>query len=506
MRERLPLLAALLLILIFGVLPVLYMTWKSLHGDISAYFDILTHRNTLLLLRNSLLISVMTSLLSGIVGIPAGILLGRFRVPFGNAIALLISIPLLLPPYANAIAWSNFLENNRWLTGFQGTVFVMFISFLPAVILLTMAYSRAVDSKLEEAALLHDDWKRTLLRITIPLMKEGLIFTIILVFLLSMGEMSIPLFMNFRAFSVETFIHFSAFYDFESATAYSTIMALVILTIILLEGRLLRKTEGATIFNNRFILIDTGNLRWLLFLILNLLAIVIAVVPYASLLLNALKIQSLDILVQSTGSLLRGILYASSGATIITILGLIAGYFISRGQEKYNQVIDGMLLYLFALPGTVIAIGSILLWNREWLAAIYSTPLVLIMGYTARYTFLTTRITASSLSMLPASMDEAAEIAGAGPLKRIIHILSPLIRREVFAGWIVAFIFCFRDLDTTLLLYPPGQDTLTVRIFTIMANGDPALISAMTLMLLTTVLMIIIFGAMGVKLIYDRWT
>ena len=35
-------------------------------------------------------------------------------------------------------------------------------------------------------------------------------------------------------------------------------------------------------------------------------------------------------------------------------------------------------------------------------------------------------------------------------------------------------LLCLRDLDTTLAIYPPGGETLAVRILTLEANAPPA--------------------------------
>jgi iron(III) transport system permease protein len=66
----------------------------------------------------------------------------------------------------------------------------------------------------------------------------------------------------------------------------------------------------------------------------------------------------------------------------------------------------------------------------------------------------------------------------------------------VITGWTIGFIFCLRDLGASMLVYPPGEDTLPVRIFTLMANGAPSLISALCVMLVAvTLLALCILGS-----------
>jgi iron(III) transport system permease protein len=122
--------------------------------------------------------------------------------------------------------------------------------------------------------------------------------------------------------------------------------------------------------------------------------------------------------------------------------------------------------------------GLIALWNRPATNLIYATPLIILLGYLAQYTALTGRVMVAGLTLVPASMEEAAASAGAGWARRLGLIVLPLVKHALLAGWLIAYIFCLRDTGITMLVYPPGYDTLPVRIFTLMANGAPNLIAA----------------------------
>jgi len=119
------------------------------------------------------------------------------------------------------------------------------------------------------------------------------------------------------------------------------------------------------------------------------------------------------------------------------------------------------------------------LWNTPWTGFIYATPLIVIMGFIAKYLLIPSRITAAQLALIPDSMEEAAQMVGAGWTSRMVHIVIPLALRALAAGWLVSYIFVVRDTSVAMLLYPPGEDTLSVRIFTLMANGAPELIAAL---------------------------
>ncbi len=188
-------------------------------------------------------------------------------------------------------------------------------------------------------------------------------------------------------------------------------------------------------------------------------------------------------------SLLRSMAYAAAGASLLVLLGFFSGYLIHTRALPFWRGVDSITIFLFALPGTVIGIGLISLWNRPWTNFIYATPAIIILGYLARYTALTSRITVSALGLIPPSMEEAAQIAGAGWPRRMAIIVAPMTKTGLALGWLVGYIFCLRDMGITMMVYPPGHDTLPVRIFTLMANGSPELIAALCVLMISATLL-----------------
>jgi iron(III) transport system permease protein len=148
-----------------------------------------------------------------------------------------------------------------------------------------------------------------------------------------------------------------------------------------------------------------------------------------------------------------------------------------------------LALFLFTLPGTVIGIGLISLWNTPMTNLIYRTPAIIILGYLAQYAVLPTRMTSGILERIPPSLEGAARLCGADWFTTLRHIVAPLAARGLIAVWVVSYVFCLRDLGISMVVYPPGSDTLPVRILTLMANGAPSLISALCVILVAATLL-----------------
>jgi iron(III) transport system permease protein len=61
------------------------------------------------------------------------------------------------------------------------------------------------------------------------------------------------------------------------------------------------------------------------------------------------------------------------------------------------------------------------------------------------------------------------------------RIVVPMHLRAVVGSWLLALVFCLRDLDTVVVFYPPGLEPLVVRIFTLEANGPERVVAGLAI-------------------------
>ena len=507
------LISVAVLLVVIGFLPILVMSIKSVtvngHISFTYYKTLFSSSREWILLGHSFTLSLLTTLFATAVGLPLGVLLAKSDLPWRKLFVFLFSIPLLLPPYIIAVTWFNVLgregflagilgsaaaeATSSWLFGLAGCVLVLVTTFMPIVILLTMTYLTTVNPHLEEAARLAARWPVVLKEITIPVILPGILLAAMLVFLLTLGEFSVPMFLRYDVFPVESFTQFSAFYNFGAATAAAIPLAFVTFLILILERIFIREKTyqlRPSPGEEHAISIRLGPYRPWLFVSVCLLSLVIIVMPFVVLIGQSLSVLVYVKALSSAGdSLLRSLIYAVIGASVLTILGFCTGYLIHTKAFRFWMTLDSLTIFLFALPSTVIGIGLISLWNRPSTNIIYVTPVIILLGYIAQYTVLSSRITVSMLAQIPPSMEEAAQIVGAGWLRRLILIMAPMAKRGIIAGLIVGFIFCLRDTGISMMVYPPGYDTLPVRTLTLMANSPSELIAALCVVMIIATLL-----------------
>jgi iron(III) transport system permease protein len=242
--------------------------------------------------------------------------------------------------------------------------------------------------------------------------------------------------------------------------------------------------------------IPLGRNRYLALALTVALAALFVLTPLLGLVLRGFRASVLSDAIERAGSsTIRSVVYAAISATVLSVLGFFLGYLIDRRSLATWRLLEASALFLFILPGSIVGIGMIALWNRQSTNWIYATPVILVLGFIAQYAALNARIIGAGFSQVPSSLEEAAEVAGAGWFRRLWAILAPVNRRALLVAWIITFLFCVRDVPLPLLLAPPGGDTLTARTMTLMANGSAELIAG--LCILSVLVALLPLGAAG---------
>jgi multiple sugar transport system permease protein len=211
--KRRPLLTKILLhlgllpFLIFALFPFYHMTLTSLKTDRELYDraavpllirqgPTLEHYTKLLWdtafatwIKNSLLVTVLATTVSVVIGTVAAYALARLRFfgvgPFGTGIFVTYLVPtsLLFLPLAQVVHWLG-LADSKW------ALVVTYPTFLvPFCTWLLMGYFRTVPKEVEECAMVDGATRlQALLRIVLPIAVPGLVCAILFAFTLSWNE------------------------------------------------------------------------------------------------------------------------------------------------------------------------------------------------------------------------------------------------------------------------------------------------------------------------------
>jgi iron(III) transport system permease protein len=165
---------------------------------------------------------------------------------------------------------------------------------------------------------------------------------------------------------------------------------------------------------------------------------------------------------------------------LITAAGTVDGWGLAR-RRFGARALDALTVFSFVMPAAVLGVGLIAAWNRPATQLVYSGPAILVIGYLARYAVIGARPIFAAVSQTSSHLEDAAAVAGGGFARRFARIVVPIHGRALAAACVLAMVFCLRDFETAVLYYPPGGEPLTVRIFTLEANGPPAVVAALAI-------------------------
>jgi iron(III) transport system permease protein len=184
-------------------------------------------------------------------------------------------------------------------------------------------------------------------------------------------------------------------------------------------------------------------------------------------------------------------------ATAILALALALAYLVERTRPRRRDGLDTALLLLFAAPGTVLGVGLILVWNRPGFGWLYGSAAIVLLGWIAHFTPLAIRAVGVALGAVPRGLEEAARLARASWRRTVARVLVPAVGPALAGAWLLAFIFCLRDLDLAITIYPPGAETLPVRVYTLMANSPESVVAALGVLTVGLTALVVAAGAGG---------
>jgi iron(III) transport system permease protein len=479
--------AAIAAFALFCALPLAYMIamcFSEPGRAVSSYRGLLLDSRQRGLLFNTAILGAGTAVTATLVGVPLGIALARVVMPFKAGLRILLAAPALLPSYVVGLAWLYLGEGSQ-MRSLPAAVAVLTVVLYPLSMLMTEAAVRGIEPRLEEAASLTAKPGRVLWHVTLPLVIPNVLAAALVIFVLAVSDFGVPALLRVRVFTTEMFTAFAALYDFVRATALAIPLLLLALLVALISVRLTGNRLVATRRGLAGGELQTFD-RWRPAAAGAMACVVLSalLLPILVLTREARHVSSWVTVVTGSGDAIRNSLtLAGVGATAVCALAFWLGYARARATHMAGVAADVLFIVLFAVPGTIVGVALIGLWNRAGVAGtIYATKGMFLLVYLARFTPLAALAAAASLRRVPSSHEEAAAVSGAGWFRTMIHIVLPQVTLGLLAVWVIVFTLAFGELGASVLVTPPGESTLPIRIYTLIANAPPAQVAALALL------------------------
>lgn len=463
------------------------------------------------LLVKSTILSAAVALGTLLIGVPLAVLLARSDLAGRRLLLLAHLFPLFLPPFLLALGWfdllvagggGGFALARHILFSPVGLVLVLALAFTPVVTAVTVLALDGIDPSIEEAARIVARPGRVATRILIPLARPAIALGALIVFSLAVSELGTSMFLRVETYPTVLLARLGAI-DYAPGEALRLAVPLLVLALGLLgaERALARRVSVPSLGPNLAVRPTLPLGRWRAPLSL-LTAIVVAasLLPILGLALVAARGAPSELAGWLGGSLGNSIRSAVIASTMVLALAVVLGHALARARP-HARVLDGLGVLGFVTPGALLGVGLITLWNRAATHFVYASAAIIVLGYTARYAAIGVRSMAISVAQSPPALEDAAAVSGASFWRRLRRIVVPLHIRGALTAWLLTFVFCLRDTDTSVLFYPPGGEPLTVRILTLEANGPPEVVAGLALVQIGVTAAVLLSGVTLARLL-----
>ncbi|WP_449556012.1 ABC transporter permease [Huaxiibacter chinensis] len=544
MNQRLLSLMTLGLLVILVALPLAFILLQAIFpqfsaGSLAGAFGglpaLLSEPQLPAMLGGTVQIALGVALVSALLGFLPGVARGLLTLPFPRAWDVLFLIPFLTPPYIAALSWMLVLQTNGYLqqmTGINlndllfsqsGIVLVMSLNIFPVVYFAVSRSLLASGQRLALVARVHGaSAGRAFWHITLPLLSPSLAAGMLLSFTLAIEEFGVPAALGTRAgvLMLTTDIE-KKLADWPVDLSGASMLSIVLVAIALSAWGLQKKLTGhqdvtsITGKPTENLGADAGAWRVPIVAVMGLIGSVAVILPGASMILSGVlgtlsggvtlgnvTLSHYTALFSQQGDALSALgtsLSLALGTACITgLVGLFVSWLVVMQKIKGRAVLDALSLMPAALPGIVVGVGLILLWNRSfWPISPYNTWMMLLLSYCCLLLPWPVRYVGSALRQLGGNLEPAARVHGASAFQALRYIVLPLVSPALLAAMLMVFAIASRELVTSLLLAPAGTQTVSVFIWRQFEQGSIGQGMAMATLTLLTGL-ILMLTALGI--------
>ena len=511
--------ALLTLVCLSLALPVLGVLGSWLALDAAA-LDTLVHQAQTVLPRyaaQSLVLMVGVGVGVIAVGGASAAVIALCDFPGRNVFAWALLLPLAMPAYVLAYAYTDFLQFSgplqvalRDWTGWQGALWpdvrslggavVLFILCLyPYVYLLTRAALAERGVHLMEAArMLGASPRRRVWAIALPLARPALAAGLALALMETLADYGVSAYFGLDTFSTGIYKAWMVLNSPAAAAQLASLLLALVATLLWLERRAQRRLRfalsrsGATHTSEARAVRLRGSKALAAVLVCAVPVLLGFVIPVGVLLaMLAQEATHAEIglpLARFWQWGLTSFKLAALSALLAAGFSLLLAHALRVGAgERSVLVLAGRVVSLgYAVPGVVIAVGILLplaalqqVWPQFPLgAAVTGTVFGLVFAYLSRFSAVALQTLEAGYARVPRSLDDTARTLGASRW-RIFHELHlPLLRRSALVAALLVFVDVMKELPATLLLRPFDSDTLAVVAFNLARDerlGEAAL-------------------------------
>jgi iron(III) transport system permease protein len=465
------------------LLPLTYLVVRTANTGTEAWGLIFNASTAAILARSMVLVLLVTSV-SVVIGVSIAWLTTRTDMPLRRWLTVLTALPLVIPSYVFALMVVTTLGPKGTLQGVMeplgvdrlpsifglpGAVFTLSLLSYPYVMLPVRAALQRLDPAIEEASrgLGHGSWA-TLWRVTLPMVRPGIIAGALLVALYTLSDFGAVSLLRYQTFTFAIFIQFESALDVSIAAALSLVLVVLAITLLALEswnrgrGRYYRTNPGSPRQSRA---VSLGRWRWPLASLVGVIVVLALVLPMSTLVFWVVR----GVVAGESFKHLWEPLIATMGVSFAAALfaafvGIPVAILSVRFPSRTSTALERLTFIGFALPGVPVALAFVF-FATALVRPIYQTLFLLVLAYVVLFLPAAVGAIQVSLRQVSPRIEEAARSLGKTSFQAFVSVTLPLLSRGVVAGAALVFLLTMKELPATMILAPIGFDTLATSVW-----------------------------------------
>jgi iron(III) transport system permease protein len=174
-------------------------------------------------------------------------------------------------------------------------------------------------------------------------------------------------------------------------------------------------------------------------------------------------------------------------------------WIVVKTKMPGRWVLDNLASLPMVFPGLVLGL-SLMIFYLNVNVGVYGTMWIMFIAYVTRFMPYGLRFNTTSMLQIHKELEESSAMSGASWSTTFWRIILPLLKPGLMAGWIYIMIVSIRELSSSILLYSPGTEVVSIIIWELWENGQYVELSALgVLFILALFGLVLIAQAIGKK-------
>ncbi|CAM5700033.1 ABC transporter permease [Streptomyces canus] len=505
-----------------------HFTWDNFHA-------LFTDGSWWTAVGNSILFAALNTAASIVVGVACAVFLTRTDIPGRRILTTLLLLPIALPGLVLIVGWaamwtpagfaSSWLETNTFLSmpvdlySIPGMAMVGMTVASPTVFLLCRGTMLSIDPALEDAArTLGAGPLRSLLSVSLPLLRPAITNAALLVFALSMEVLGLPLILGYSSkinlISTYLYDHWTNDAQQGLVSAGAVFLLVAVAGLLVLRNRLVGDTARFTTTTGKptgVRVLKLGWVRWLVSGALALFLTVSVVVPLAGVVLAAfasilspfispwsvLTLDNFSAVFDNalyTSSIVNSLLIAGVGGALTTLVIAVLSVIAHRSRFRFRGSLQQGMLWPRMMPALVTGMAffwSFALLDKSgairsslWGIGIAFAVRSLALGYSAFY---------PALAAIGADLDHAARTSGASWWTAMRTVIFRLVAPAMGASFVLLFVAMLNDAEPAVFLVTDKTPVLGLTMLQLAATSIGGSVAALGV--IQMVITLVVLGA-----------